>query len=408
MKRISQAFLGVLTSIGGFVDVGTVATAVGAGAAFGLGLSWALVLATLAFILLIEMSGRLAAVSGKTYAASIRERFGFKYFLAPLTSEFITNVLMLAANIGGVAMGISLLTGIRWNLLVPAVALLVWAMIWRAPFKLIENGPPILGLVTLSFVVAIFALGGPSAELWRTLWQPSIEYGQWADYLFMATAIIGAAVSPVLMVFYSSGAREETWTEDDLTMNKVSASVGMGFGGISAFALIVLSAMVLQPRDISGITLTEVGLGLAEALGPLGAQLYAFALLTTCFGACLEIILGMGYNVAQGFGWEWGKEQKRIPAQAPRFYLVMLIVLLVGLAIALVGVDPLQLALVGSAVTALLFPITLSPILVLMNDRDYMGDKVNSRWTNIPVIAVLVIASVIAAVSLPLLYFSGG
>jgi Mn2+/Fe2+ NRAMP family transporter len=197
VKRALQVALGILTAIGGFVDAGAIATAAGAGAVFRLG--WAMLLGTLAVILLVEMSGRLAAVSGKPYAASIRERFGFKYYLAPLTSEVIANSLLLAADIGGMAMGLSLLTGIRWNVLLPLTAFIVWLMIWRAPFALIENGPSLLGLVTLSFL-----LGGPTADLWRTLWKPAIRQGEWAGYLFMATAILGAVISPYLLIFYSS------------------------------------------------------------------------------------------------------------------------------------------------------------------------------------------------------------
>jgi Mn2+/Fe2+ NRAMP family transporter len=303
-------------------------------------------------------------------------------------------------------MGLSLLTGIRWNVLLPVAVLITWLMIWRAPFALIENGPSLIGLVTLSFLVGIYMLGGPSADLWKTLWHPTIEQGEWADYLFMATAILGAVVSPYLLIFYSSGAREEKWSRRDLSLNRITAFIGMGFGSITAIALIVLSALVLQPKDISGITLTEVGLSMSQAMGPIGARLYAIALFTTCLGAALEISLSMGYNVAQGFGWEWG--EKKLPAEAPRFNLVMTIFLLFGLGIAFLGVDPLQLALFGSAFTALVLPISLFPFLVLMNDRDYMGDKVNPRWVNALVIAVLAIAFLIAIVSLPLLYFSGG
>jgi len=145
---------------------------------------------------------------------------------------------------------------------------------------------------------------------------------------------------------------------------------------------------------------------MGEAMGPIGARLYAVALFTSCLGAALEITLSIGYNLAQGFGWEWGEE--KVPAQAPRFNLAMTLFLLFGLAIALVGVDPLQLALFGSAFTALVLPISLFPFLVLMNDRDYLGDKVNSRRSNILVMAVLGIASLVAVVSLPLFYFSGG
>lgn len=213
-------------------------------------------------------------------------------------------------------------------------------------------------------------------------------------------------ISPYLLFFYSSGAREERWSRRDLSLNRFTAGLGMGFGSITSIALIVLSAIVLQPREISGITLSEVGLSMAEAFGSLGARLYAIALFTTCLGASLEIVLSIGYNVAQGFGWEWG-EHKR-PAEAPRFNLVMILFLGVGFAIAVFGIDPLQLALFGSAFTALVLPLSLFPFLVLMNDRDYLKDKVNPRWMNAAFIGVLAIAFIVAVATLPLLVLSGG
>src|SRR5215213_8482586 len=179
MKNVLAITLGILTAIGGFVDVGAVATAGQAGAKFGLGLVWAMLLGTFAIMLLVEMSGRLAAVSGHTYADAIRERFGFKFYLLPLTSELIANGIMLAAEIGGVAVALSLLSGVSWHLLYPAAALLVWVMVWRAPFSLIENGPALLGLVTLSFWLAIVRLGGPPGPLVPTLWRPPSATGSW-------------------------------------------------------------------------------------------------------------------------------------------------------------------------------------------------------------------------------------
>src|ERR671926_1547544 len=81
MKKWLGITLGILTAIGGFVDVGAVATSGEAGAKFGLGLLWAMLLGTLAIMLLLTMVGRFTAVSGKTYADALRERFGFKLFL---------------------------------------------------------------------------------------------------------------------------------------------------------------------------------------------------------------------------------------------------------------------------------------------------------------------------------------
>ncbi|MDQ3871183.1 MAG: divalent metal cation transporter, partial [Chloroflexota bacterium] len=154
-RDLVSVALGILTSTGGFIDAGAIATAGAAGAKFGLGLVWAMLLATLAIILLVEMSGRLTSVSGKTYADAIRERFGFKFYLLPLSSELIANTLLLAADLGGMSIALSLLTGISWHVLTPVAGLLIFAVVWRAPFGFIENVPSLLGLITLSFWVGV-------------------------------------------------------------------------------------------------------------------------------------------------------------------------------------------------------------------------------------------------------------
>jgi Mn2+/Fe2+ NRAMP family transporter len=405
-KELLQVALGILTATGGFVDAGAIATAGAAGAQFGLGLIWALLLATLAIILLVEMSGRLAAVSGTGYADAIRERFGFRFYLLPLSSEVVANTLLLAADFGGMAIALSLVTGISWHVLTPFVALLVFAIVWRAPFGFIENLPSILGLVTLTFWIGVSAHGGPDGELLRTLWRPEIKQNELAEYLFLAAAILGAIISPYLLFFYSSGAREERWTRRSISTNRLVAVVGMTFGSTTAIALIVLAALVLQPLGIAGGTLPEIGLSMAAPLGKAGAVLFASALFVTCLGAALEVSLGMSYNVSQGFGWEWGEEKK--PAQAPRFNLLLVVFLGVALALTLLGIDPLQLALMGSAFTALILPISLAPFLVLMNDRAYLGDFTNGALSNIATVGILAIAFVVAVVSMPLLLLSGG
>jgi Mn2+/Fe2+ NRAMP family transporter len=406
MKRILGVSLGILTATGGFVDAGAIATAGAAGADFGLGLVWAMVLATAAVMLMVEMSGRLTAVSGKTYADGIRERFGFRFYLVPLTSEVIANVLMLAADLGGMAIAISLFTGFSWHILLPVAAFFVFLMVWRAPFGLIENGPSLLGLVTLTFWVGVVAARPMPDDVLATLARPAFAADETADYLFLAAAILGAVISPYLLYFYSSGAQEERWSRRSLGMNRVTAVLGMGFGSTTAIALILLSAAVLLPKHISGLTLAEVGLGMAEPLGKVGGMLFASALFVTCLGAALEVSLAMAYNVSQGFGWEWGEE--KAPAKAARFNTILLGFLVAALLFAIVGIDPLTLALMGSAFTALVLPISLAPFLVLMNDPSYLGDHTNSRLSNFGLSMVLVIAFVVAVVSIPLLVLSGG
>lgn len=406
MKKWLSITLGIVTATGGFLDAGTIATSGESGAKFGLGLIWACLIATGAVILLVEMMGRFSAVSKKTYAEAIRENFGFKFYLLPLLSEVIAESILLAAEIGGIAIALSLVTGISWRILFPLAAFLVFAMAWRAPFDLIENAPALLGLLTLSFIVGIIALGGPSHQLLPTLWKPEVKQGELADYLYLIAATLGATISPYLLYFYSSGAREERWSSSSLLLNRVTAIMGMSFGSLGSIALIFLSAMVLQPLNIQANTLGELGLTMAKALGPYGALLFAAALFATCLGAALEVVLAVSYNIAQGFGWEWGEDKK--PVEAARFNLVLIIFLLVAVAIGLIGIDPLQLALAGSTVIALFLPISLFPFLVLMNDPQYLGDKTNGRFGNIAIICILLMAFVVAVVSIPLEILSGG
>lgn len=180
----------------------------------------------------------------------------------------------------------------------------------------------------------------------------------------------------------------------------------MGFGSTSAIAVVVLAAMVLGPLQMSAGTLGELGLALAAPFGKVGALLFATALFATCLGAALEVLLSLGYMTGQGMGWACGQDKK--PAAVPRFKLALLVVFLVAVAIGLTGVDPLQLALYGSALIALVLPLSLLPFLVIMNDPAYLQDRTNHRLANLATIAILAMASLVALVSIPLLVLSGG
>jgi Mn2+/Fe2+ NRAMP family transporter len=406
MKEWFSITLGIVTATGGFLDAGTIATSGEAGANFGLGLIWAILVATVAIILLVEMIGRFTSISKKTYADAIREIFGFRFYLLPLSSEIIAEGLLLAAELGGIAIALSLLTGISWHLLIPVAALIVFVMAWRAPFSWTENIPSILGLLVLSFIVAIITLGGPSPQLLPTLWQPTIQHGELANYLYLVAAILGATISPYLLYFYSSGAREENWSGSSLLLNRVTAIVGMGFGSLGSLAIIVLGAMILQPLHIQANTLGEIGLPMAAAFGPIGTIFFAVILFATCLGAALEVVISIGYTVAQGFGWEWSENKK--PVEAARFNLIIIIYLLIAVAISLIGGDPLNLALLASAIIALFLPISLIPFLIIMNDAQYLQDKINRRFGNIAITCVLIIAFIVSIVSLPLTFLSRG
>src|SRR5512142_2209058 len=103
MKKLLDIALGIVTSIGGYLDAGTIATAATAGALFGFDLLWTIPLGSICAIFLVEMSGRLAAVSKHTLRDAMRERIGFDFFVVILLLGLVVDLSVLAAEIGGMA-----------------------------------------------------------------------------------------------------------------------------------------------------------------------------------------------------------------------------------------------------------------------------------------------------------------
>ncbi len=200
MSKILEIVLGIITSIGGFLDVGAIATAAEAGSSFGFQLVWAIVLGTICVIFLVEMSGRLAAVSKHSLAAAVRERFGFSFYLFPLIAEIIVDFLVLGAEIGGVCIALQLVTGISFQWWALPVAFAIWLLLWKGNFSLIENGVSVLGLVTLVFVVATFTLN-PSWTAIGTGLLPTLPRQDTAHYLFIAVSILGPLSAPIFSTF---------------------------------------------------------------------------------------------------------------------------------------------------------------------------------------------------------------
>ena len=399
MSKLLEIALGIVTGIGGFLEAGSLATAAQAGATFGFQLAWALVLGTICIAFLIEMAGRLAAVSRHTLPDAMRERFGIRFFLIPLVAVGLVSFLVLASEIGGVCLALQFASGIGFQWWALPVAGAVWLFLWKGTFGMVEKGASILGLVTLAFVVGAFRLDPPLGRVAAHL-LPSLPQHDSAKYWFMAVSIIGASVSPYLFYFYSAGAVEDRWDESYLGINRLVAGVGMTFGGVVAVAVLVCAAMVLHPLGIEVSRYEQIPLILATPLGRAGFVLFIASLAVACFGAALEIALQLAYLAAQGFGWQWGENLR--PRDAARFTLVYTVcLLLAGLVIA-TGIDPLKLTVFSMALTALSLPVTVVPLLVIMNDPMYLGERTNGWISNAAVLAVGLVACVVALVAIPL------
>lgn len=393
-----------MTSVGGFFDVGNIATCAQAGAVFRFQLIWSMILATLLVIFLVEMSGRFAAVSKKALPDAIREHFGFTFWCVPFLVLTIVHILVLAAEIGGIAFALHLVSGLPLQLLALPVAILVWLFLWRSTFSTIENSTSLLGLVTLCFVVAAWRHHPAVHELAAGA-IPSMPSHDPTRYWFIAVSILGAVIAPYLLYFYSSGAVEDKWDASYVPVNRAVAVVGMSFGSVISLAAIVVAAMVLAPRGIHVDDYHQAALMLTEALPYWGYVLFAASMGIACLGAAVEVALATSYSFAQTFGWNWGENLE--PSEDARFSLVYTAAILGAALFIVVGFDPLKLTLFTMALNAAVLPVIAIPMLLLMNDRKLLGKYANGFVSNAVAVVIVVITLVLAVVSIPLAIAGG-
>ncbi|WP_345801432.1 divalent metal cation transporter [Microbacterium sp. AZCO] len=406
MKRIFAVALGILTAIGGFVDIGDLVTNSVVGSRFGLSLVWVVLIGVAGICLYADMAGRVAAVGGRATFEIIRERLGPKAGLANLVASFLINLLTVTAEIGGIALALQLAAGVGPAMWIPVALFGVWIVLWRVKFSIMENVAGLLGLALIVFVVALFLLKPDWGALATDVVQPwSIGSENPLSYWYFAVALFGAAMTPYEVFFFSSGALEENWTEKDLGTERANVFIGFPLGGILSIAIAACAAVVLMPQSIEVETLSQIVLPVSQAGGQLALAFAIVGILAATFGAALETTLSSGYTLAQFFGWSWGKFRR--PSQAARFHLAMIVCLLIGGGILLTGVDPVAVTELSVVFSAVALPLTYFPILVVANDPDYMGERVNGRVRNALGVVFLVIILVAAVAATPLLIVSG-
>ncbi|MBB5825757.1 NRAMP family divalent metal transporter [Micromonospora carbonacea] len=405
MRKLLAATLGVLSAVGGFVDIGDLVAASQAGARFGMAHAWVLLLGVVGICAYAEMAGRVAAVSGRAVFDLVRERLGPRVALLNLVASYLVTVLTLAAELGGVGLALQLASGLSYLLWVPVAAAAVWLVLWRMRFQLMERVFGLAGLALVGFAAALFRLPTDWAELGRSAVHGGAAGQGWGTYWFVAVALFASTVSPYEVFFFSSGAVEERWSAADLADARSSVLIGFPVGGFLALSLMATAAVVYHPGGASPDSLAQVAQPAVLAFGATGLVVAALAFFAVTFGAALETGLSAAYAAAQYFGWQWGKRVS--PREAARFHSVLLVSVLLGVLVLLTTVDPVTLTEHMLVLSAVVLPLTYLPILIVANDRTYLGDRVNGPLANLLGMVFLLVIVVAAVAAVPLAVATG-
>jgi Mn2+/Fe2+ NRAMP family transporter len=349
------------------------------------------------------MCGRVAAVSGRAVFDAIRERLGFGLGLVALVAAQLVTLLTLAAEVGGVAIALQLLSGLPYRALLVLAVVALALILWVTPFQWIERIFSYGGLALVVFAVVAIKLEPDWGEV-AGGFVPHVDTGDPVVYAYFVVGLIGAAMVPYEVYFYSSGAVEERWGPADLATNRLNSVVGYVLGGLLSFALMITAATLFLPNGISPDTLGTVALSAEVPLGSLGLVVALVGILFAVSGAAIETAFAGAYNIAQFLGWEWGKHRRN--AGAPRFAIAWAVMLALGFAIVVTGVDPVLVTEYSVIFSVVALPLTYAPIVLVANDRSYMGTHANGRLANAFAIVYLALIVVIAIAAVPLMIAS--
>jgi len=383
-------------------DAGGIFTYSQAGAQFGYSLLWTMIPITIALVVVQEMAARMGAVTGKGLSDLIREEFGFRVTFFLMFALVITNFGNVVAEFAGVASSLELF-GLTKYVVVPVAAAVVWLMVVRGTYDSIEK----LFLTASAFYVCYIVAGVLAHPDWKaaafaTVTRPQAAGIRNYGYLYMVIGLVGTTIAPWMQFYLQASVVEKGITARQYAASRWDVILGCLFTDVVAWFIIVACAATLYANDHHDIASAADA---AQALRPLAGEyaylLFAAGLFNASLFAASILPISTAYAVCEGLGFESGLDKEF--HEAPVFYWLYTLLIVLGAAVLLVPRLPLVYVMVLSQVAnGVVLPFVLIFMLMLTNDRELMGEHTNSRtfnviaWATVVVVIVMTVAMVIA------------
>jgi len=361
-------------------DAGGILTYSQAGAQFGFSLLWTLVPITVALIVVQEMVARMGVVTGKGLADLIREEFGLRVTFVLMALLLVVDFGNTVAEFAGLACGMKVL-GVERDLAVPAGAFVVWALVVRGTYRLVEKVFLIACVFYIAYPISCY-LAHPdwTAALVRTI-KPSVQFN--SEYFVMLLGLIGTTIAPWMQFYLQSAVVEKGIKVKNYVLSKWDVIIGCILTDLVAFFIIVACAATIYVNGHGKIR--DAGEA-AAALGPFAGRaaswLFAFGLVNASLFSASILPLATAYYVCEGLGFESGINKGF--SEAPAFYSLYTSLIVLG-ALTVIWLSPekqFPVILLSQVANGILLPFVLIFMLRLINRKDLMGEHCNTKTFN--------------------------
>ncbi len=359
-------------------DAGGIATYSMAGAHFGYSLLWSLIPITIALVVVQEMSARMGAVTGKGLAELIRENFGVKITFWLMLFLFITDLGNTAAEFAGWAASNELF-GINKYISVPIAAILVWVLVVKGSYRIVENVFLVICAVYFVYIPAAIMAKPDWHEVMMQTIKPTFHFN--TAYIVMFIGVIGTTIAPWMQFYLQSSVVEKGVRKEQYWASRIDVIFGCFLTDIVALFIIVACGATLFPAGIKIESAKDAAVSLAPLAGKYASILFAVGLANASLFSASILPLATAYYICEGMGWEAGVNKSF--KEAPQFMWLYTFLIAIGALIVLIPNAPLiAIMWISQVINGMMLPFVLIFMLSLINKPELMGDCTNSKTFN--------------------------
>ncbi len=376
-----------------FIGPGTVTACTLAGANYGYTLLWALLFATVATIILQEMSARLGLVTQKGLGENLRvllqtSRLKWPLFGLIIVALYVGNAAYEAGNLSGAALGIQAIFGetdTLYKIAVVLISLLAALLLWLGSYKHIEKC--LIGLVSimaLAFAITFAVVSPDFGALFKGLVTPKVPSGS----LMIVIALIGTTVVPYNLFLHASAVKNKWSDIDDFGAVRRDTAAAIGLGGLITILIASTAAASIFGSGLSVNGAGDMAVQLEPLFGSFSKYMLGAGFFAAGLSSSITAPLATAFAMTEILGLE-GETKSRT------FKIIALSVILIGAALALTGIKPITIILSAQFANGLLLPIIAVFLLVTMNKKSLLGGHTNRFWSNLLGASVVLITVVL-------------
>lgn len=358
-----------------------------AGAAFGFSQLWTAIFSFPLMAAVQLMCARLGLVTGLGLAGVIRRRYPRWVLWSACVLLVVANVVNIAADLGGMAAAMEMMTGIRAYVWLPIFAASIVVLLIWSSYRHIVRVFKWLTLVLFAYIITAFLTHPPWLKVLSSTFIPHVEWN--ANYLATFIAILGTTISPYLFFWQAAQEVEEERamgrktlhdrrgaTDEELRNARTDVLSGMGYAGLVMYFIILTTGATLHTAGLRDI---ETARQAAEALRPLAGDaaslLFTIGLVGTGMLGVPVLAGSAAYAIAEAMHWRGSLNDR--PKAASKFYTVLTVAVIAGLALDYLGFNAVRMLFWAAVVNGVLAPPLIVLVVLLTSDKKVMGTRVN-------------------------------